>query len=78
MGWVTGTVVYILIWWVALFAILPLWVSPTEPGDTGYGTGAPKQPHLWRKLGVTSAIAAVLWIGVYILVKEPWFSFRGG
>jgi predicted secreted protein len=78
MGWVTGIVVYILIWWVALFAILPLRVTPTEPGDTGYGTGAPKRPHLRLKLGLTSAVAAVLWIGVYILIKEPWFSFRGG
>jgi predicted secreted protein len=78
MGWITGIVVYILIWWVALFAILPLWVTPTDPGDTGYGTGAPKQSHLWLKVGLTSAVAAVLWIGIYILVKEPWFSFRGG
>ena len=25
---------------------------------------------------VFPAIAAVLWVGIYILVKEPWFSFR--
>ena len=35
MGWVTGIVVYVLIWWVALFAVLPLWVTPTDPDDTG-------------------------------------------
>ena len=28
MGWLTGIVVYILTWWVVLFAILPLWVTP--------------------------------------------------
>jgi len=78
MGWVTGIVVYVLTWWVVLFAILPLWVTPTAPEDTGFGTGAPKRPHLGRKAAVTSLVAAVVWVGIYILVKEPWISFRGG
>ena len=78
MGWVTGIVVYVLTWWVVLFLTLPLWVRPTEPNDTGYGIGAPKHPHMWRKAALTSAIAAVVWVGIYILIREPWFSFRGG
>jgi predicted secreted protein len=77
MGWVTGIVVYVLTWWLVLFAILPLRVTPTDPGETGYGTGAPKQPHLWWKIALTSGIAAVIWLGVYALVKSPWLSFRG-
>jgi predicted secreted protein len=78
MGWVTGVVVYVLTWWLVLFAILPLRVTPTDPGETGYGAGAPKQPHLWWKIALTSGIAAVIWTGVYALVKSPWLSFRGG
>jgi len=78
MGWVTGIVVYILTWWVTLFAILPLWVRPSDPDDPHYGTGAPKRPRMWLKAAVTSAVAAVLWVGIYVLVKEPWISFRGG
>jgi predicted secreted protein len=78
MGWVTGIVVYILTWWVVLFAVLPLWVTPREPDDPYAGSGAPRQPYLWRKVGLTSIVAAVLWTGIYVLVKEPWISFRGG
>jgi predicted secreted protein len=78
MGWVTGIVVYVLIWWVVLFAVLPLWVTPRAPDEPGYGTGAPHQPYMWRKVALTSAVAAIVWVGVYILVKEPWISFRGG
>jgi predicted secreted protein len=77
MGWVTGIVVYILTWWVVLFAILPLWVNPTEPGEVGYAAGAPKRPRMWLKAAVTSGIAGVLWLGIYVLVHEPWISFRG-
>ena len=77
MGWLTGIVVYILVWWVTLFAVLPLWVTPTEPGDLGHDAGAPKRPYLGRKLALNSLVAAVIWVGIYILVREPWISFRG-
>jgi len=77
MGWLTGIVVYLLVWWVTLFAVLPLWVTPAEPGEPGAATGAPQRPLLPRKLALTSVVAAVIWIGIYIAVREPWFSFRG-
>jgi len=77
MNWLTGIVVYILVWWVTLFAVLPLWVNPTEPGDIGHAAGAPQHPRLRLKLALTTAIATVIWLGIYIVVKEPWFSFRG-
>jgi predicted secreted protein len=78
MGWFTGVVVYILVWWVTLFAVLPFWVTPTEPEDVGHPAGAPQHPRLLRKAAVTSVIAAVIWLGIFIIVSEPWFSFRPG
>jgi predicted secreted protein len=77
MNWFTGFVVYILVWWVTLFAVLPLWIRPTEPGELGFEAGAPRRPRLLLKAAVTSAVAAVIWLGIYVLVREPWFSFRG-
>ena len=77
MGWLTGIVVYVLVWWVTLFAILPLWVTSAEPGEPGHEAGAPRRPLLLRKLALTSIVAAVIWLGIYIVIREPWFSFRG-
>jgi predicted secreted protein len=77
MGWLTGTVVYILVWWVTLFAILPLWVTPSEPGELGHAAGAPQRPLLGRKLALNSLVAAVIWLGIYLLVRSPYLSFRG-
>ncbi len=77
MGWLTGIVVYVLVWWVTLFAILPLWVTPSEPGELGHAAGAPQRPLLGRKLALNTLVAAVIWLGIYILVREPWISFRG-
>ena len=30
MGWFTGCVLYLLIWWTVLFAVLPFGVRPAE------------------------------------------------
>jgi predicted secreted protein len=77
MNWLTGIVVYVLVWWVTLFAVLPLWVTPSRPGDQGFEAGAPRRPRLLLKAGITTAVAAVIWLAIYVLVREPWFSFRG-
>jgi predicted secreted protein len=76
MTWLTAVVVYVLVWWVTLFAVLPLWITQAEPDDPGHGSGAPKRPHMLRKLALTTAIAAVIWLGIYALVASPWLSFR--
>ena len=76
MGWVTGIVVYVLTWWVALFAVLPLWVTPAEPDDPGHAAGAPQRPRLLLKVAITSVVSAVIWLGIYVLVNSPWLSFR--
>lgn len=76
MTWLTGIVVYVLVWWVTLFAILPLWVTHSESGAPGHDPGAPQRPLLGRKLALTTAIAAVIWLGIYLVVSSPWFSLR--
>jgi len=77
MNWLTGIVVYVLVWWVTLFIVLPLWVTPSEPGDPGFAAGAPRRPRLVLKAALTSAIAAIIWLAIYVIASEPWFSFRG-
>ena len=76
MNWFTGVVVYILVWWVTLFAVLPLWVMPIQRGDLGHDAGAPQNPRLLAKAALTTAIAAAIWVAIFIVVTEPWFSFR--
>jgi predicted secreted protein len=77
MGWVTGIIVYVLVWWVTLFAVLPLWVTPSEPGDPGHAAGAPQQPRMLLKAAITTLVSAAIWLGIYLLVSSPWLSFRG-
>jgi predicted secreted protein len=76
MSWVTGIVVYMLTWWITLFAVLPLWVTPAQPGDPGHASGAPQRPRLLLKAAITTVVSAVIWLAIYILVSSRWLSFR--
>lgn len=77
MTWFTGTVVYILVWWVVLFAVLPLWITPAEPDDPGFAAGAPQRPRLLLKAAVTTGVSAVIWLVIFLIVRSPWLSFHG-
>jgi predicted secreted protein len=76
MGWVTAIILYVLIWWITLFAVLPLWVTPAEPDDPGHAAGAPQQPHLLRKIAVTTVVSALIWVTIYFVIRSPLLSFR--
>jgi predicted secreted protein len=76
MAWVTGIIVYVLVWWITLFAVLPLWVTPTEPDDPGHAAGAPQRPRMLLKMAITTVVSALIWLAIYLLVKSPWLSFR--
>jgi predicted secreted protein len=76
MSWATGVMVYIVIWWIVLFAVLPLGVRKVEKPGRGQDHGAPERPELLRKAIITSAVAAVLWLGFFVLHQLDVFSFR--
>jgi predicted secreted protein len=76
MSWATGVMVYLVIWWTILFAVLPLGVRRVENPGKGEERGAPERPQLARKAIITSIVAAVLWIGFYVLHQADVFSFR--
>ena len=76
MSWATGVMVYIVLWWTVLFAVLPLGVRRVEKPGKGEEHGAPERPELVRKAIITSAVAAVLWLAFYALHRADVFSFR--
>lgn len=80
MNWFSGVVVYVLIWWVTLFAVLPIGTQPDPEGDPAAGgwRGTPQQPRMLRKVVITTLVATVLWLGAYALITSDWLSFRSG
>jgi predicted secreted protein len=79
MGVVTAVVLYALIWWTVLFAVLPLGTNPVADADAATGwRGAPSSPRLGRKLLLTTLISALLWGIMVGLIESDWLSFRHG
>lgn len=76
MSLVTGIAVYLVVWWIVLFAVLPWGVRTPDSVQPGHADSAPENPRLWLKAGVTTLIAAVIWAGIYIVVESNWISFR--
>jgi predicted secreted protein len=76
MGWATGVMVYLVIWWTVLFCVLPLGVRRVQNPGKGEERGAPERPELLRKAVITSIVAAVLWVGFFWLHQTDVFSFR--
>jgi predicted secreted protein len=74
MSPVLGAAVYAVLWWVVFFVALPWGVrGQHEDGAAAPGSdpGAPIRPLMWRKAGVTTLVAAVLWLGVFIIIRNP-------
>jgi predicted secreted protein len=75
----TAVVLYVLIWWTVLFAVLPFGTKPVAEPDSATGwRGAPAQPRMWRKAIITTLVSAAIWAVAYALIASDWLSFRTG
>jgi predicted secreted protein len=71
----TSTVIaiYLLIWWLTLFAVLPWGVrNQEESGEVIPGTdpGAPAIHRVWSKLGSTTLVATVIFGILYVAYTQ--------
>ena len=69
MNWFSQFAIFLLIWFVVLFAVLPWGVRQTSEPEPGHDPGAPVNPNLGRKAIITTAISLLLW-GVYFYVTQ--------
>jgi predicted secreted protein len=80
VGWFSGLVVYVIIWWVLFFLSLPWGArSAHEAGEAveeGMAESAPLRPRLWLKAAITSVLAAALWGVAYVIIGSDMWSFR--
>jgi predicted secreted protein len=78
MGWTTGIAVYIVIWWVVIFMVLPWGVRTVDDSDVvkGHASSAPKRPRMLAKVIATSLLAGVVWAIFYAIIESGVISFR--
>ncbi len=76
MSWVGSGIVFVITWWMIFFMVLPWGVRRPENPEPVHEAGAPENPRLWLKAGVTTAIAAVITIIIWFVVDAGWVDLR--
>jgi predicted secreted protein len=67
--WISQVAIFLLIWFVVLFAVLPWGVRQSSAPEPGHDQGAPVNPNLGRKAIITTVISLLLW-GVYFFLTQ--------
>ncbi len=78
MGWPTVILVYVIMWWLSFFVVLPFGqVTQEEAGEVTPGTvaSAPVGLNWKRKIVITSLSASVLTALAYVVVTFDVFGF---
>ena len=80
MGIGSALAIYLLIWTVTLFAVLPFGVrtSDEEGGDKvrGQADSAPVRPLLLKKLLWNSVVAAAIFAALYANYRFGWIGVQ--
>jgi predicted secreted protein len=70
-------IIYIIIWWVVFFAILPIDVDRKKLIKIeGEDTGSPENPKIIKKFIYCTGITTILFILIYLLMKFEYLNLR--
>lgn len=62
----TGILTYVMLWVVILFLVLPWGVHLSDVVESGHAPSAPERPRIGLKLLITSGVAGLLWVLLFI------------
>jgi predicted secreted protein len=72
MDLVFAAALYFIIWWIVLFAMLPIGVRTSEEAGEkappGTAESAPHLPHLLPKMVATTVVASIVFAGLYAII----------
>lgn len=73
-----GIVVYVIVWWLVLFTVLPWGVRPPAQPEKGHATSAPARPRLLLKFLITTVIATGFWFVVEYVITSGILRLSDG
>tara|TARA_Y100001954_G_scaffold220034_1_gene254764 strand:+ start:162 stop:407 length:246 start_codon:yes stop_codon:yes gene_type:complete len=70
-------IIYIIIWWIVFFAILPIDVERKKIIKIeGEDPGSPENPKMFKKFIYCTGITTILFIIIYLLMKFEYLNLR--
>ena len=80
MGITGSIIVYVLIWWIIFFSVLPVGIQSNKGRFRekleGIDPGAPDNPKIARKFLITTIITSIIFIVIYYLVEIDLLDLR--
>ena len=75
---VTGlAIIYIIIWWIVFFAILPIDVNRVKTVKIeGEDPGSPENPKIFKKFIYCTGITSIIFVIIYLLMKYEYLNLR--
>ena len=75
---VTGlAIIYIIIWWIVFFVILPIDVNRQKfLKIDGEDAGSPENPKMLKKFIYCTSITTVIFMIIYLLIKYEYLNLR--
>ena len=70
-------IIYIIIWWIVFFVILPIDVKRQKPIKiNGEDSGSPENPKMLKKFIYCTGITTVIFVIIYLLIKYEYLNLR--
>ncbi len=80
MGITGSIIVYVILWWIIFFSVLPVGIQSNKEAFRdkleGIDPGAPKNPKIAQKFLITTIITSIIFILIYYLVKIDLLNLR--
>lgn len=72
MTWISVAAVYFILWWLVLFAVMPIGLKTQDDADDvtlGTVSSAPTGPHM-RRAALRTTIVSALILGCFYLLSQ--------
>tara|TARA_B100001057_G_scaffold437147_1_gene468751 strand:- start:6733 stop:6978 length:246 start_codon:yes stop_codon:yes gene_type:complete len=77
MSYTGLAIIYIIIWWVVFFAILPIDVNRKKHiRIEGEDPGSPENPKMLKKFVYCTGITTIIFMIIYVLMKFDYLNLR--
>ena len=75
---ITGAlIIFVLIWWIVFFSLLPIDVDRKHKEMVeGVDKGSPENPKIIKKIIYTTIITSIIFVGIFMLVKYDYLNLR--
>jgi predicted secreted protein len=76
MTWFAAGIIFVIVWWLVLFMVLPFGARPPDKVEPGMAPSAPARPRMGLKIAITTVLALALTTLILWLLQSGLIQLR--